>query len=329
VPAGYEGQTWELSLDDQGNDQMPLGLSEKDICKAIELRTNGQVKITPYFNNSLLEQNNKWPGAVQGLADIVLYTIDMNAGAQPMHSVLNQPANLPYPSNANTVLAVREFIANHPEFDAETESQGVVTISYFFNPATTLHMAKGEVKAATDLKGKKLIGNASIKPYVEGLGAASIAMGPGEFYTSLEKGVADGLVTHWAIVRDFNLLDVFESHTILGSSTAGINATCITWIMNKGVWDTIPPEYQAVIKEEFDWAGYSTCQYNDAVREAVIADAEAMGQAVNILSEEESAPFFENATEASKVWIAAAEAEGVTDAQALYDDWMAVLDKYN
>lgn len=327
-PAGYENKVWELSLNDQTMEMQPLGMNEKDAARAIEARTNGQIKITPYYNNTLLEQNNQWPGVVQGLADISIYTIDMNMGAQPQHSVLNQPANLPYPANSDMVRAVREFAKNHPEFAAEDAAQGIHTLAYSYNPVTSFHMAKGVIKSQNDLKGKKIIGNASIKPYAEGLGATSIAMGPGEFYTALEKGVADGLITHWVILRDSNMLDVFNSHTILEKSTSGVNATCLCFITNKDVWESIPPEYQEVVTEMFNWVFSANSQYNDAVREVVIKDAQSRGQEVVVLNAEESAPFFENARAAAQIWIDKATGEGVTNAQQLYEDWMAELSKY-
>ncbi|MDR1571731.1 MAG: TRAP transporter substrate-binding protein DctP [Clostridiales Family XIII bacterium] len=327
VPAGAEGKTWDLTLNDQGNDAMPLGLNERDACAAIGLRTNGQVKITPYFNNTLLEQNNQFPGVVQGIADISLYTVNMNPGAQPAHTVFNIPASVVMPSNANLTLLIRKYIESNPAFAQENEERGVVGIGYFTNPPNTWHSTGGDIKSPADIKGKKVIGNSMYKAFLDAMGGSIVALGPGEWYTSLEKGVADTQITHWPVIRDFNLLDVYKSHTLLGGSTAGINAMGMLYIVNKGVWDTIPSEYQDIIKEELEWVGYATSQYNDAVRDAVIADAKAAGQTVIELTPEEAQAFFEIAKSSVPVWAADAATQGVEDPQGLYDGWMKTIEE--
>ena len=327
VPAGAEGKVWNLTLNDQGSDQIPIGLNELDAIKAIELRTNGQVQITPHFNSSLLEMGNIWPGVVQGMADISIYAVNMNAGAQPIHNIMNQPPIVPYRENTEMVLLVREFIEKHPEFKAENNAAGIEVISYMMNPSMTFHSTGKDYKTVEDIKGQRLIASASLKPYLDLTSSTMLAMPPGEYYTSLEKGVADGHISHWAIIHDFNLLDVYKSHTILGDKTSsGIFASVLFWIANKDTWNTIPVEYQEIIREEFDWVGYSVAQYNDAVRDAVIEDAKAMGHEVVYLSDEEAKPFYEISAKAVDVWAQQAETEGIPNAMGLYNEYMAAIE---
>ena len=165
--------------------------------------------ITPHFNATLLDTGNIFAGVAQVLADISVYNVDMNPGAQVAHVVFNLPQTVETPKNYDMSRIYRAFVNAHPIFEEENRAKGVTWVSTYACPVNSFHSTGGDIRTPSDLNGRKVIANARLTEYLKAGGASGLVMGPGEWYTSLQKGVANTQIGHWAVIDDMKLLELY------------------------------------------------------------------------------------------------------------------------
>ena len=324
VPAGYEGKTWDLTCNEQGLDFMAKCKYFRDAFEHISVRTNGQVNITLYTSSTLLPYDSLLTGVVQGVADMTSYTADNNAGTQPVTAVFNTIHSAENPDSVTLSKIYREFLAKHDIFDKENESKGVVWVSVYALPASTLHFADQGVKEPAGMQGRKTIVDTTSADYIQSLGSSATVQGIGDYYGSLEKGVVNTLLTHWPLVNDFKLYEVCNSHLVMSESSnyAGLQNMLQGVLMNREVWDSIPPEYQAIMTEELDWAHDVTSYYDDNVTNNIINTLDEKGSILRPTSAE-AEMWFEKTAQSIEKWADYSSATGLLtrdEAFALYDE---------
>jgi TRAP-type C4-dicarboxylate transport system substrate-binding protein len=78
---------------------------------------------------------------------------------------------------------------------------------------------------------------------VKGLGGSPVTLPITEVYTSLEKGVIDGVVTAFTAMVGYRLYDVVKY-----SINANLTATPMVVAMNKKTWDSLPADVQQILE---------------------------------------------------------------------------------
>jgi TRAP-type C4-dicarboxylate transport system substrate-binding protein len=108
------------------------------------------------------------------------------------------------------------------------------------------------------------------------------------------------------------MTDVLKYHTFLSENNdyAGIGNMMQGFICNKGVWDSIPPEYQAVIKEELAWAADAQAYNNDNMIQTGIKYMEERGNEIIRLTPEEAQLWYDAANVSLDEWVEQAVNEG-------------------
>ena len=322
VPAGAEGKSWALTYNEPSAEGMPPVVFMHDAMDHIKARTNGQVDITIYPNMGLLSYEGSFTGVVQGLADMGAYNVNANPGTQPINAVYSVSHTTENHNCQDMTKIYRKFLRDNDLLQEENRAKGVEWITVWAMPATTVHSVSKDIRIPSDLKGARAITMGPTALYFESLGANSIYVGPGDYYTSLEKGVADTLATHWSLLFFFGLLDVTNSHTVLSETNtyAGTENGMQGMLVNKETWDSIPAEYQAVVVEELDWANDCIAYYNDNIQITAIGLAESMGHSVVRLNKDEQQAWYDAASASVELWVADAVAAGMneSDARALH-----------
>ena len=93
-----------------------------------------------------------------------------------------------------------------------------------------------------DMKGLKIRGSGAVQSaFIKELGGSPVTMPITEVYTSMEKGVLDGVLTAFTAMRSFKLYDVSKY-----SLKAGLTAAPMAVAMNKKTWDSLPPDIQKI-----------------------------------------------------------------------------------
>lgn len=209
----------------------------------IEKRTDGRVKIEPYFAESLSKEADAFESVKTGVADLAEFSFDVAVGQFPFHEramTLAMPGtSIEQPTE--WVMAMQEaFPQVMKEFDG---------VKLLFTHAQTVGMligSKDPITKLDDFKGKKInvIGDYQVAKKVDALGASVVSMPLGEVFTSLQQGVVD------AITVDYDLLVSRRLGEVIKHVTA-VETTCFVFgmLMNEDVYNSLPDDIKKVFDE--------------------------------------------------------------------------------
>jgi len=132
------------------------------------------------------------------------------------------------------------------QIKAAFEPVGLVALAFYDAGARSFYNKVKPINTVADLKGMKfrVIQSDIFVDMVAALGANATPMPYGEVYSGIETGVIDGAennypsydtAKHFEVAKNYSL----DEHTILPE----------VFVMNKGAWDKLTPEDQAIFKQ--------------------------------------------------------------------------------
>ena len=114
--------------------------------------------------------------------------------------------------------------------------------------------SKKPIRSLKDLKGLKIgCQTAQSAQAMKLLGASASTMAWPDMYMNIERGVVDGVVAAWGIVKITRLYEVAKYHTLL-RLTPGV----AHWMFNRRTWNKFTPEEQNKFELLAPWMAYST-----------------------------------------------------------------------
>lgn len=280
-----------------------LGQVYQQAADRIEEETGGRVIMDCYFSGSLLEYADMFSGVSSGRCDIGTAISSMIPGK------LNQIFDQPYvgiPDQLETTKAFKELLATTPELQEEMEQLNARWISLRAMPPYQLHMVNKSVRVPSELKGLTII--ASGDTIVDTSGGSSIDSSPADMYMNLERGLADGMITHWNAIVTFGLKELFSSHTSFGGTHTGLKAAAIGWVINLDTWNKLPADIQEKIVEVYEWADVELGKHVEG--EEAQEWSREQGHEFVELTADEIELWKEVAKPSVDKWIADVEAEG-------------------
>ena len=127
----------------------------KPWCDELEKRSNGRIKIEPYFANALGKRSDAMDSVRTGIADLAEAPFSSNPGAFPFHSQIFSAAN-PSMALGNAYEMLSDFYKAHPEV-LKKEIKGVKLMFIHAYPVGDCVMTKSApILKLDDIKGKKL-----------------------------------------------------------------------------------------------------------------------------------------------------------------------------
>jgi len=208
----------------------------------VEKRTEGRVKIVPYYLSALAPLPEMYDATRTGVCD--LGEIDTNAtpGQFPMYEVWS----MVFPSSkwSRWSRVFSELIKEFPEYTEEM-SEVKLLCPLSMGPAVCGTTTK-PIRSLEDAEGVKLV---SIGKYMCDQGAAQgftlVPTYPPEFYPTIEKGVTEGcILTRGSILYEFGI------ETMIKYVTQSFFGSCPFMLtMNWDTWNSLPPDIQQVIDE--------------------------------------------------------------------------------
>ena len=209
--------------------------------KDVEKRTNGRVKIAVYGGGSLGSAPDHYDLALKGTADITFIGPQFTPGVFPLTDVMNLPMLFP-----SSEIAGSGFWELYEKYLKDTEF-GKVKVLWGI-PTSTFELTTRQkpVYKLEDLKGLKL---ASVSPVsnkiIKQLGGVPVFMPAPEVYTSVERGLVDGVFYGWDSITAFGISAITKYRT--DNIHLGINFAMM--IMNKKTWNNLPPDIQKIIED--------------------------------------------------------------------------------
>ena len=308
------------------------GQATQMACDYITEASGGKITFDVYLGGTLCEAGDSFSGTATGLADITYYMSGLTSGVQTVGEMFTQVYHRAMPQVTGITEIIRKTFEEVPAFQDELQKQGLYCLTAYSTPHS--YMAFGSekgmnVRTPADLKG--IIIQASSAYLIESYndyGITSLAMGPADWYSNLERGVCDALVLNMPCYSDFGMMELIKSYVWFGEREAGggYSSGAATYLMNYEKWSSLPENVQALIVEGFtkaaDW-----CVERDLATETELIKSEFSTKPVNYITDEECEAFYELALNTISKWKVAAANAGY-DGEAIFAQYNAIIDEY-
>ncbi|MFN6925252.1 MAG: C4-dicarboxylate TRAP transporter substrate-binding protein [Tabrizicola sp.] len=209
------------------------------------LAETGNYKITwnEAFGGTLYKANATLSSVEQGVTDVG-WVFSLLEGAELPLSQVSSYA--PFATNNPPVqLAVmQELIDTIPELKAEWESHNLVVLGLTGTDSYDLY-AKKPISSLADLNGMKISAPGVLGTWLSGTGANPVDGALTTFYTDIQTGVSDGVLSLALGVFPAKIYEVAPYITKVQMGTAFSGAIAI----NKDSWDALPEEVQDAMKK--------------------------------------------------------------------------------
>lgn len=253
-------------------------------------RTQGKVTFSFYWGGSLVAAPEVVNGLQAGTCDMAqvnvsnfenLFPLNCNALAIPFMGM-----------SAETTEIYPELAAKYPELSAEFEAQSLQLIGYSMSsPYNIFINSKSEIKTPADLSGSKLVClQQTIMSFLSSNNCAPVQASFADFYTSIQGGVADGIVQNSGVINQQGITDLVNQELIFGENS-GMYVELVTYCMNKDKWDSLPQAVQQVFEEESVQFHQDDQALQNGHANKQKEAAEAAGHRYWVMTEEEMQPW--------------------------------------
>ena len=281
---------------------LPSTMTQKMVDRINE-RAAGRLKITPYYAETLFKQGEHYRSTALGVADMAYF--GPTSVGSPI--VLGKVMSLPFlgiTSHEMGTEVYRRLLRESPEMQAEYK--GLKVMGIFAIPMDNFHMVKKPVHVPSDAKGAKIVALGTRAELMKDIGAVPVSIGLGDWYTSLERGLVDGLYFLFPVLAVFKGEDLFKYHTVVNASL-GVNF----WIFNEKKWNSLPPDLQKIIEEGAEWRAAEMVKADRIEEERVITYLKSKGHEVYYPTPDEMKLWNAEAKPVQDKWIADTESKGL------------------
>lgn len=241
-----EAQVHELrvSLFTPATNDVNVGF--ETMAKALEQKSGGRLKLKMFHASQLGPPPRQYDLVRTGVADMAYHLHGLTSGRFPLTELVELPGVITT-TGAAAGAALNDL---HAEYLA-AEHQGTRVLGFMVGASLPLMTTKLEVRTLADLKGRRFRHpGPSISASIAAVGAAPVAIQPGEVHDALAKGVVDGAVIGYTGASAFKLHDLIRH-------IAEINFGGVTFVavMNPAAYDKLPLDLRKLIDEYSGTAG--------------------------------------------------------------------------
>jgi len=211
-------------------------------------RSDGRIQIDKFWSGSLRKVGQHLPAVRDGLSEISL----ISYGYYPADVPLSRGLEWYYMGcdHADSLLHVCRDIYNEtPELRNEWEVRNNSQVLYFTNWSYCPFLMKHPLPDIAGLKGKKVRGYGIGAETVNRLGGTGMPIVAGEVYTSLERGILDGVFAFAFITAE--KMKLHEQAPYIVEGGAGAHAPT-TVVMNRKLYLSLPDDLKEVIQKTVD-----------------------------------------------------------------------------
>ena len=207
--------------------------------KKVEQLSNGRLKITVYPAGSLVPYTAQYPSLMDGTVDITM----LHSRLVPtwyFEEVMSVPM---LDWTIENRMAIRfELEKAYPKI-TEGRNKEVKTLFRGMNSLSTMMTRGKEIKVPDDIKGMIFTGSVEKGDLIEACGGKAEFLGPPDWYTSLERGVIDGISVTYDAANASKVLDVVKYIYHMPYITRSYNV-----VMNKKAWDNLPADLKQIVE---------------------------------------------------------------------------------
>ena len=253
--------------------QMYWGVGATKFAELVSEKTDGRIKVKPYFGSQLLKgaQLNSGQMVAMGAIDLAFESTINTAPVIPELNIFSLPF---FVNTYEHVDAIEHGETGVLLFGA-MEKKGLKPLAWGENGFRQLTNSKHPVKTHADLSGLKIrvVGTPIFTDVFRVLGADPINMNWGDAVTAFQQGTVDGQENPVAILT---AVQIYQYQDYMTSWNYAIDPLIFYW--NKKQWDAFPLDIQRAIREAAEEAG----RFEKALVRAGLDD----GVSLKVLKEE-------------------------------------------
>lgn len=295
TPADTQSDTYHkvnLSMAVNGTDTQIDSLVANYFAELVNERSEGSITID-VFPNDTLAGGNSTKGIeyiATGGSDLGAYATSVLANLEPKISVATIPWSFTSYQNAREIID-----STGGDYYAQVlEPKGITYLGSFHNGFRQLTNSKRPVTKPEDLKGLKIRvpGSAVYMNVFDALGANPTAMSWSEVFTAIQQGTIDGQENGCSITKSAKMDEIQAYMTIWNYSYEND-----LFIANTKIWESLDADTQQLLKE----CAVDACNWGrdhlEEEEEQLIQGFRDAGMQVDVLTEEQLAPFQEAITD--------------------------------
>lgn len=206
--------------------------------KKIEEESGGRLKVELFPSATLSKADAAYEATAKGTVDIGSQLQGYTNGRFP----LTQITELPGLSNSATQMnCMLQTLYDDGVIASEYEDTHLLFM--MGTGPGGIHTVDKPIKEPNDLKGQRIRRPSAIAgDIIEAAGGTPVGLPVTDVYTSLQRGVLDGLSLPWDAMGSFKLIELANTHTNIPFYSSAIVVT-----MNKGKYDNLPQDLKQVI----------------------------------------------------------------------------------
>jgi TRAP-type C4-dicarboxylate transport system substrate-binding protein len=206
---------------------------------AVESESEGRINVEVYPSGQLAAPPAQYDAVKNRIMDVTATVQGYTANRFPLTQVVELPG---VTDSARQGSCILQNLMDEGHINQEYSDTQPVFI--FTHGPGLFHVADASIKEPSDLEGLRIrrpttvVGN-----ILSELGAQPVGMAAPESYTSMQRGVIDGVALPWEGALSFRLNELSDSHTEIG----GLYTLSFIVTMNKSVYNSLSAENKAVI----------------------------------------------------------------------------------
>ena len=300
-PAEDTGQTWNLKFSYGIPSASSMGVAYiRPWADAVEEATGGRVQIEHYAEGSLAKDEQEYDFLLSGASDISVVEAEYTAGTFNVFEMGSLPKLFPDP--AVCAATMWDVAQKYGDEMSDVKVLGITVI------AGAQYIGNKETHVPADVAGQKMRNGGKIEAWLlDSLGAEPIDVELGDLGTALERKTADAAFLSWSLTFISGATRYTEYRTHL-------DLMYRTWllVMNKDVWDSMPPNIQDAIMSV---SGQQGSVIYSIANELATNESRALLEAADVKLG--NGPIYEPTEAEQGLWVQAS--------QALWPKWVEEL----
>ncbi|MHB0775209.1 TRAP transporter substrate-binding protein [Halomonas sp. WWR20] len=279
--------------------------------QAIEEESGGELKVQNFPSQTLSKADSAYQGTVRGISDIAITAQGYTAGRFPISQIVELPG---VATSAPQGACVLQTLYDDGQIAQEYDDSHVLFM--FTTGPGYIHTQNTDVQKPSDLEGLRIRRPTAVAgEMLENMGAQPVGMPAPDIYTSMQRGVIDGLSFPWEGMKVFGLNELANYHTQVPFYTLAFVAT-----MNERTYQRLSPEMKQVIDDNsgMKWAekaGQVFAELDLAGKQ----QAEEMGDTIRVIDNPLQDPEWSKPLKAGiEHYLSDLESRGVENAHEIY-----------
>jgi TRAP-type C4-dicarboxylate transport system substrate-binding protein len=267
--------------------------------------TGGRVEVVVYPASSLLDLKDTLTGLKDGICDIAMVTCETFPEAFPLNNVLLMPF-MPLGDKRTSYQVWHKLQDEFPELAGEWGDFQVLFDDT--GEGNTLHMVNFAAQTPEEMDGLRMFSGGTVADIMEDYGATPLYLEVPDWFTSLDRGLLDGMWLPWDAIWELKIYPLLPYHTTFPTAPGMLTRNTL---FRMEAWNGLPADIQKIIldmgtaEREHIWATL------DAKVAITIETVNAEGGTIVDLTPEQVNAWYEAAKPHHDAYLAKIDAMGL------------------